>query len=74
MQLQFLAPVKAVERLQFLTVAELIFFDIQFSCFVRNLASHHRHSDLRTNYKQVGLISALCPARLSFTLEPDNSG
>ena len=39
-----------------------------------NLASYHRHSDLRTNYKQFGLISALCPARLSFTLEPDNSG
>ena len=39
-----------------------------------NFASYHRHSNLRTNYKQVGLISALCPARLSFTLERDNSG
>ena len=39
-----------------------------------NLASYRRHSDLRTNYKQFGRISALCPAQLSFTLEPDNSG
>ena len=33
MQLQFLAPVEffsAVERLQFLTRAELLFFDLQF--------------------------------------------
>ena len=29
-----------------------------------NLASYHRHSDLRTNYKQFGLIAALCPAHL----------
>ena len=27
------------------------------------LASYHRHSDLRTNYKQFGMISALCSAR-----------
>ena len=42
MQLQFLAPVDfffflAVERLQFLTRAELLFFDLQFSRCVRSV-------------------------------------
>ena len=39
----------------------LHYFLNRLNCW--NLASYHRHSDLRTNYKQFGLISAVCPAR-----------